>query len=170
MVSMRTVCDFCWNNVFNYCFSNLCLFYFDLISWEILWHLSEERFQWMPRHIITKCCGNLVNQILTGGIHRHFKRQYTAGNWLLLKFLWRSCSTVCPLMLRPACVCCWAWHLFCWFLNNYQYYFIIHTSRRHLVSYEIFPFLSIVDFSQHSSDCDGVNWGSKHTVYNLDIL
>ena len=132
--------------------------------------LSEERFQWMPRHIITKCCGNLVNQILTGDIHRHFKRQYTAGNWLLLKFLWRSCRTVCPLMLRPACVCCWAWHLFCCFLNNYQYYFIIHTSHRHLVSYEIFPFLSIVDFSQHSSDCDGVNWGSKHTVYNLDIL
>lgn len=60
--------------------------------------LSEERFQWMPRHIITKCCGNLVNQILTGGIHRH-KRQYTAGNWLLLKFLWRSCSTVCPMCL-----------------------------------------------------------------------
>lgn len=80
--------------------------------------LCEERFQWMPRHIITKCCGNLVNQILTGGIHRHFKRQYTAGNWLLLKFLWRSCSTVCPLMLRPACVCCWAWHLFLLFFEQ----------------------------------------------------
>ena len=39
----------------------------------------------MPRHIITKCCGNHVNQILTGGIHRHFKWQYTAGNWLFIE-------------------------------------------------------------------------------------
>ena len=31
-------------------------------------------------------------------------------------------------------------------------------------------FLFSVDSCKHSSDCDGVNRGSKHAVHNMDIL